>query len=101
MIFTDGDKYTNENNMEEGQNEDVVAEKDSFEIEKDNLLNKLNNLNIDDAGNEMDKNEIFEEPETLEEYEKVNYIKNKNGTRKIISKLRDNIIEDLYIFKKK
>ena len=87
--------------MEEGQNEDVFAEIDSFEIEKDNLLNKLNNLNIDDAGNEIDENEIFEEPETLEEFEKVNYIKNKNGTRKIISKLRDNIIEDLYIFKKK
>ena len=87
--------------MEEGQNEFVVADKDSFEIEKDNLVNKLNNLNIDDTNYEMNENEIFEEPETLEEYENVNYIKNKNETRKIIFKLRDNIIEDLYIFKKK
>ena len=46
IIFTNDDKYSNENKMEEGQNEDVSAIKDSFEIEKDNLLDKLNNLNI-------------------------------------------------------
>ena len=101
IIFTDGDKYTNENNIEEGENEDIIADKDSFEIEKDNLLNKLNNLNIDVMGNENNANEIFEEPETLEEYDNVNYIKNNNGTRKLISKLKDNIIENLYIFKRK
>ena len=45
--------------MEEEQNEDVVADKDSFEIEKDNLVNKLNNLNIDDISYEMNENEIL------------------------------------------
>ena len=44
--------------MEEGQNEDVFADKDSFENEKDNLLNKLNNLNFD-AKDEKKENEMF------------------------------------------
>ena len=42
-------------------NEDIIEDKDSLEIEKDNLLNKLNKLNIN-AIDENNGNEIFEEP---------------------------------------
>ena len=63
-----------------------------FEFDKNNLSENLNNLNLE--------NDINEEREAINEYEKLNFIKNKNGTRKIIIKLKDNIIDYLY-FKKK
>ena len=53
-----------------------------------------------DDNNNKDK-DLFEETDTIKDYEKLNYIKNKNGTKKIRYKLPDNIIDDLYIFKKK
>ena len=58
IIFTEGDKYKNENNKEEGQNADVLADKDSLEIEKDKLLNKLNSLHID-VRDEKNENKLL------------------------------------------
>ena len=60
---------------------------------------KLNCLNIEDEEYSQDK-EIFEEEETIKEYDKINFIRNKNGITKIKSKLDGNIIEKFYIFKK-
>ena len=74
---------------------------DNFEIDKNNLTDKLNNLNLEDDINDIIENDTYEERETLIEYDKLNYIKNKNGTRKLVIKLKDNIIDKLYVFKKK
>ena len=72
-----------------------------LKLKKKNLTDKLNNFNLEDNINDINEDNIYEERETINEYDKLNYIKNKNGTRKIIPKLRDTIIEDLYIFKNK
>ena len=86
--------------MEKDSDEDN-DKMDNFEIEKNNLTDKLNNLNLEDDINDRNEDDIYEERETINEYDKLNYIKNKNGTRKIVFKLKDNIIDKLYEFKKK
>ena len=107
LVFTDGDIFFNYlydkedvNNKESDSDEDN-DKMDNFEIEKNNLTDKLNNLNLEDDINDINENDTYEERETLIEYDKLNYIKNKNGTRKLVIKLKDNIIDKLYVFKKK
>ena len=57
---------------------------------------------MEDDINDINEDEIYEEREIINEYDKLNYIKNKNGIRKIVLKLKDNnIIDKLYVFKKK
>ena len=51
--------------------------------------------------NEEEINEKFEEKETLIEFEKLNYVEKQNGKIKQISKIHNNIIDKLYLFKKK
>ena len=80
--------------MEEGQNEDVSAIKDSFEIEKDNLLDKLNNLNISMRQMKRMRMKCLKNMK-FQKKMKMLIISKKNGTRKIIFKLMDNIIGDL------
>ena len=101
LMFTDGEKFfIDAENLGDNQSEDnESAENDNFEKEKENLIMKLNCLNIEDEEYSQDK-EIFEEEETIKEYDKINFIRNKNGKTKIKSKLDGNIIEKLYIFKK-
>ena len=49
----------------------------------------------------MSKALIFEENETLDEYDNINYIKKTNGMKNYIKRLSDNIIETIYVFKRK
>lgn len=49
------------------------VEIDNFEKEDNNLINKLNNLNVNN--DEIEINDNFEEKETLNEYDSINYIK--------------------------
>ena len=100
-MFIDGENFflesENSGDNQSGENENV--ENDNFEKEKENLNMKLNCLNIESEEYSQDK-EIFEEEETIKEYDKINFIRNKNGKTKNKIKLDDNIIEKLYIFKK-
>ena len=101
LMFIDGEKFfIDDENLGDNQSEDNEnAENDNFEKEKENLIMKLNWLNIENEEYSQDK-EIFEEEETIKEYDKINFIINKNGKTKIKNKLDGNIIEKLYIFKK-
>ena len=94
-MSTDGENFFRDTeNLGYNQSEDSEsAENDCFEKENDNLIMNLNCLNIEDE-------EYFEEEETIKEYDKINFIRNKNGKTKIKSKLDDNIIENIDIFKK-
>ena len=56
---------------------------------------------MNDDLEEVGNSDLYEDNETLKEYDKMNYIRCANGTRKLRIKLTNNIIEDLYIFKKK
>ena len=116
LIFTDGDSFINnlnntenlsieaENSFEnpENENSNEKNEADNFLKEKNNLIEKLENINLEqDKNEEIDNNDIFEEFETLNEYDTVNYKNHKNNKISFIPKLDNNIIEDLYIFKRK
>ena len=56
---------------------------------------------MNDDSEEVANSDLYEDNETLKEYDKMNYIRCGNGTRKLRIKLTNNIIEELYIFKKK
>ena len=58
----------------------------------------MKGLNLENEENCQEK-EIFEEEETIKEFDKINYIRYKNGKTKIKTKVDGNIIEKLYIFK--
>lgn len=77
------------------------VEINNFEIEDYNLINKLNNLNANDNDiKNNENNDVFEEKETFNEYDSINYIK-KNGKIKYVSKLPNNVIDNLYLIKRK
>ena len=105
IIFTDGERYVGDENsnkdniIKEENNEDY--EDDDFEKEKEDLGNKLSGINLNDNLEEVGNSDLYEDNETLKEYDKMNYIRCANGTRKLRIKLTNNIIEDLYIFKNK
>ena len=67
---------------------------------KKKIANKLSGINLNDDLEEVGNSDLYEDNETLKEYDKMNYIRCANGTRKLRIKLTNNIIEDLYIFKK-
>ena len=93
LIFTDGDTFINnldkaenlcnetENSIEnsEKENSNENNENDGFLNEKNNLIEKLENINFEQEENEdIINKDIFEEVETLNEYNSVNYKKLKN-----------------------
>ena len=65
-----------------------------------NLTEKLNNLNIEYENLYNFHEDIFEEEETLNEYEKINYVKKPNETKNFKASLSNNIINKLYLLKK-
>lgn len=106
ILFMDGDDYLNnltndKPNLEENLITELNVEIDNFEIEYYNLINKLNNLNANDNDiKNNENNDVFEEKETFNEYDSINYIK-KNGKIKYVSKLPNNVIDNLYLIKRK
>ena len=105
LVFTDGDSYFSKvKDDDENNNLDDTKENleiDNFEKEENNLIDKLDKLNFLENENEEEIDEKFEEKETLIEFEKLNYVEKQNGKIKQISKLHNNIIDKLYLFKKK
>ena len=67
-----------------------------FIIESDNLIEKLNNNNLNNVDNDKKCVSIFEEDETLNEFENIIYIKKENGTKRYRTKLAKNIIENIF-----
>ena len=65
----------------------------NFEKGEENLEKKLKGLNLENEENCQEK-EIFEEEETIKEFDKINYIRYKNGKTKIKTKFDGNIIEN-------
>ncbi len=55
---------------------------------------------MNDNSEEVTNSDLYKDNETLKEYDKMNYIRCGNGIRKLRIKLTNNIIEELYIFKK-
>ena len=75
-------------------------EDDDFEKEKEGLVIKLSSINLNDDLEEVGNSALYKDYKTLKEYDKMNYITCANSKRKIRIKLNNNIIEDLYTFKK-
>ena len=74
ILFMDGDEYLNNlnndnQNLEENLLNESNVEIDNYWKEDNNLINKLNNLNVND--DEIENNDIFEEKETLNEYDSI------------------------------
>ena len=74
ILFIDGDEYLNNlnndnQNLEENLLNESNVEIDNYWKEDNNLINKLNNLNVND--DEIENNDIFEEKETLNEYDSI------------------------------
>ena len=102
IIFTDGDLFIC--NLEENEeNNNIwinINEENHFEKEEFNLTEKLNKLNIENENLDNFHEDIFEEEETLNEYENINYVKKPNGTKKFKASLSNNLINKLYLLKK-
>lgn len=105
ILFTDGETYissikNNSDNIDMNGENMENDEKDNFETEENNLEEKLNNLTINEIEENFYNIEIFEDLETLNEYDEINYTKYGKGKRRYVSKIPGNIIENLYLFKK-
>ena len=102
IIFTDGDLFIC--NLEENEENNNISinnnEENLFEKEEFNLTEKLNKLNIENENLDNFHEDIFEEEETLNEYENINYVKKPNGTKKFKASLCNNLINKLYLLKK-
>lgn len=109
LIFIDGEVYLKEiekenEDQEDNEENDINDESkievydDCFLTEKDDLIKKLNNLELNNIEEKNQENMLFEEEEEINGNNN-KYIKLPNGKRKL-NKITNNFIEKLYTLKK-